>query len=297
MLPSLDNFLCFVEAARCQSFRGAAKAVALTPAAVGQRIRQLEEQLGSPLFQRTTRKIVLTETGLAFLPVAREVLAAAEQAMRVGKGEHAATPVELTIGTRQELGLSWILPMLPFLRKEHPGLGVHLYFGSGNDLLIRVRTLEVDCAVGSMRITDPKIDSVRLHREDYVFVGEPKTLKRTPLRKVLDARAHTLIDVHAELPLFGYWRDSPDGSEPMTFGDIRTMGAISAVRALVLEGEGVAVLPEYLVAPDLKAKRLVRIFPSKTLAHDYFRLIFRADDPRKSLFHAIAKSMLRHPLK
>ena len=65
----------------------------------------------------------------------------------------------------------------------------------------------------------------------------------------------------------------------------------------VLEGEGVAVLPEYLVAPDLKAKRLVRIFPGKTLAHDYFRLIFRADDPRKSLFHAIAKSMLRKPLK
>ena len=57
ILPSLDNLRCFVAAAQSSSFRAAARVVALTPAALGQRIKQLEEQIGVPLFERTTRRV------------------------------------------------------------------------------------------------------------------------------------------------------------------------------------------------------------------------------------------------
>jgi len=174
---------CFAEAARFGSFRAAARSVGLTPAAVGQRVRQLEEQTGTPLFLRTTRKTVLTQAGLAFLPHARCAIAAAEQAMRAGRGEAPAAPMKLTIGTRHELGMSWLLPMLPRLRKTQTGLTLDLYFSSGADLLIRVRTLEIDCAIGSMRQSDPTLDAVRLHREDYVLVGQAGLLKKQPLRR------------------------------------------------------------------------------------------------------------------
>jgi len=75
------------------------------------------------------------------------------------------------------------------------------------------------------------------------------------------------------------------------------MGTIAAMRELVLAGEGVAVLPAYLVAPDLAARRLVRVLPRIRPASDYFRLIFRADDPRRSLYAALAQTMLRAPLR
>jgi DNA-binding transcriptional LysR family regulator len=54
MLPSLDSLQCFERAARLLNFRKAARAVGLTPAAFGQRIQKLEDQLGAKLFARTT---------------------------------------------------------------------------------------------------------------------------------------------------------------------------------------------------------------------------------------------------
>jgi hypothetical protein len=56
----LESLRCFVHAAAELSFRVAAKACALSPAAFGDRIRRLEEDLGAPLFERTTRKVTLT---------------------------------------------------------------------------------------------------------------------------------------------------------------------------------------------------------------------------------------------
>src|SRR5262249_3578107 len=75
--PSLESLRCFAEAARLLNFRAAARAVALTPAALGQRIQQLEGQLGRPLFHRSTRRVTLSEAGLALLPHAQRALEAA----------------------------------------------------------------------------------------------------------------------------------------------------------------------------------------------------------------------------
>lgn len=296
MLPSVDSLHCFSEAARLLNFRAAARAVSLTPAALGQRIRQLEEQLGVQLFHRTTRNVVLTEHGLALLPYAHKTLAAAAECTRAARGEIGPAPVELLLGTRYELGMSWIVPMLPTIRAAQPSVTLHLYFGSSADLMIRVRTLEIDCAVGSMRVADPKLDSFKLHPEHYVFVGKPALLARKPLRRHADAARHTLVDTRADLALFRYFADAP-GGEKLDFQRFLFMGAIGAVRELALRGEGVAVLPQYLVAPDLAAHRLVRLFPKVQLLSDHFRIIFRADDPRRSVYEALAATMRGQPLR
>jgi LysR family transcriptional regulator, glycine cleavage system transcriptional activator len=297
MLPSLESLHCFAEAARLLNFRAAARAVALTPAALGQRIRQLEDQLGAPLFHRTTRKVVLTQAGLALVPYAQRTLESAADCVRAGRGEVGPPPLDLTLGTRHELGMSWLVPLLPALRATQTGLTVHLYFGSSADLTLRVRNLEIDCAIGSMRLGDPRLDSIRLHREDYRFVGSPRLLKKRPLRRDADAADHTLIDSSPSMSLFGYFRSAPGGGDRLRFGRVLGMGTIAAIRALVLEGEGVGVLPAYLVEPDLRAGRLTAIFPSVKLVSDWFRLIFRSDDPRRSLYESLAQTLLAEPLK
>lgn len=296
-LPPLDALRCFAEAARLLNFRAAARAVGLTPAALGQRIRQLEELMETKLFHRTTRSVTLTEEGLALLPYAQKALNAASECIRAGRGEVGPAPMELVLGTRHELGLSWIVPMLPKLRQAHESLTIHVYFGSGPDLVHRVRTLQIDCAVTSSLITDPKLDTARLHEERYVFVGAPKLLKKKPLEKVEQAEEHVLIDVSPDLPLFRYWRDGEGGTDAMQFAGILSMGTIAAIRQLVLRGDGVAVLPEYFVEPDLKGSRLVTLFPAVTPLSDYFRLVFRGDDPRRSVYESMAETMLAEPLK
>src|SRR3954469_19564280 len=213
MLPSLDSLQCFERAARLLNFRKAARAVGLTPAAFGQRIQKLEEQLGAKLFVRTTRSVHLTDAGTALVEPATRCLHVAEETMRAARGDKAPAPMDLMLGTRHELGLSWILPQFDRLEKVRPWLQLHLYFGSGPDLLLRVRTMEVDCAVTSSRFTDPKLDSFRLHREDYAFVGARALLSPRPLARDEHAGAHTLLDASAELPLFRYFRDAPGGGD------------------------------------------------------------------------------------
>jgi LysR family transcriptional regulator, glycine cleavage system transcriptional activator len=297
MLPPLDSLRCFVEAARALNFRAAARSVALTPAALGQHVRRLEDQLGVTLFHRTTRRVVLTEAGRSLLPAAERALDAAEACVRAARGELGPAPMELVVGTRHELGLSWLTPMLPRLREAHPGVSFHLYFGSGPDLELRVRYGEVDCAVSSRRITDPKLDNLRLHREDYVFVGARRLLDAKPLKSPADAAQHVLVDTTDELPLFRYFRDAPGGADSLEFASLVRMGTVAAIRALVLASDGVAVLPRYLVARDLAAGRLRTVMPKVTPLSDWFRLIFRTDDPRRAFYQALATTLLRVPLR
>jgi LysR family transcriptional regulator, glycine cleavage system transcriptional activator len=298
MLPSIESLRCFTAAAKLLNFRAASRSVALTPAAFGQRIKQLEEQLGTPLFHRTTRSVRLTESGLALLPAAERCLLAAADCVRTGSaGSRSLAPMDVTIGTRHELGLSWILPQLDALTKAQPWLRLHLYFGSGADILMRVRSMEIECAVTSSRLTDPKLDSLRLHREDYVFVGASALLEKRPLEKAKHAAEHTLLDTDVGLSLFRYFRDAPGGGDHLRFGTVVRLGTIEAIRARAIAQAGIAVLPEYLVKKDLAAGRLVRILPSVALLSDWFRLIFRVDDPRRSIYEQIATQMSAVPLK
>jgi LysR family transcriptional regulator, glycine cleavage system transcriptional activator len=296
-LPTLDALRCFEAAAQLPSFRAAARAVGVTPAALGQRIRQLEEQLGTPLFRRSTRQVALTDAGLKLLPRARAALGAALDCVRAARGEIGPPPMDLTIGTRYELGQSFLLPNLSRLTAAHPGLFVHLYIGGGPDLFTRLRSREIDCAVTSARLTDPQLDYTLLQREDYAFVGAPRLLRRLPLRRAEDAAQHTLLDVHADLPLYRYFREA-DGApgERLRFARVWRLGGVGYIRALVLAGEGVAVLPLYMVREDLARRRLQRLLPSVKPRFDYFRLVFRADDPRRAAFDGIARTLAARPL-
>jgi DNA-binding transcriptional LysR family regulator len=296
-LASIDSLRYFLAAARALHFRRAARSVALTPTAFGQRIKQLEEQLGAALFTRTTRSVSLTEAGLALVPAAEECVASAERCERVARGDRETPPMDLTLGTRQELGMSWVLPLRKGLMRARPWLNLHLYFGAGPDLLLRVRTLEIDCAITSMRFTDPKLDAFQLHKEEYVLVGARALLERWPVRRAEDAARHTLIDASPDMPLFRYWKDAPGGGDRLRFLRGSWLGSIEAIRHQVLEGAGLAVLPAYLVRRDVEERRVRRVFPRVVLEHDYFRLVFRGNDPRRTVFASLAADLMKAPLR
>lgn len=294
-LPSVESLRCFAAAAKFLNFRAASRAVALTPAAFGQRIKQLEDQLGAQLFVRTTRSVRLSTAGLALLPAAQRALASMEECTRVVNATGTLPPMDLVLGTRHELGLSWILPQIDRLKALFPSIEIHLYFGSGPDLVNRVRTMQLDCAVTSTRLADPKLEGLRLHREDYVMVASPALLAKNPLASPEDTKNHTLIEISDDLPLLRYWRDSPKGQD-LVFAKLGRFGTIEAIRQRVLAGAGVGVLPKYLVQGDLDDKRLKVVLPKVVPLHDYFRLVIRADDARRSVFEALAKALAEVPL-
>jgi hypothetical protein len=122
----LDSLRCFEAAATTLNFRAASARVHLSPAAFSDRIQRLEEHLKVDLFVRTTRQVQLSESGQRLLPAARQVLDAAERLRTAARTSTFKSPYELYIGTRYELGLSWLVPALAVLepptRADHPPL-------------------------------------------------------------------------------------------------------------------------------------------------------------------------------
>jgi DNA-binding transcriptional LysR family regulator len=144
---------------------------------------------------------------------------------------------------------------------------------------------------------DPRLEGRQLRLEQYVFVGEAELMKRLPLRDPTDAREHALIDINQMLPLFRYWRDAPGGIDSLEFASVRQFGTIAAIRSLILQGEGVGVLPRYFVANDIAEGKLVTIMDNVEPLSDYFRLVFRADDPRRGLLDSLATTLGEYPLQ
>lgn len=275
-LPSTENLLCFLAAADLLHFRKAASQMSLTPAAFGQRIKQLEGQLGCLLFERTSRSVRLTEEGARLAPVAREVLGELVRCRQVVHQEE-TLPVHVTIGTRFELGLSWLVPSLLRFQAAHPQVKIDTYFGSGPDILEKLREQSVDAIVTSAPQLHQQWLAEKLHIETYVFTGAKELLAQKPLLCPEDASEHTLIDIDQELPLTRYM-SSVTGD--MAFKEVRLCGVGAVVQMMVEKGHGVAVLPEYMIQEQLNTGELVRLLPEVTLLTDSFRMLFR----RTSLF-------------
>jgi LysR family glycine cleavage system transcriptional activator len=293
----VESLRCFEAAAASLNFRLASRRVALSPAALSDRIRRLEEQLAARLFERTTRRVALTPAGLRLLPHVRELLDGHARCHAIVRGEAHRPPFELRLGTRFELGLSWLVPALPALEQADPMRTVHVTFADHPDLLARMKQGLIDCAVTSARIAEGAIDYRVLHPETYVFTAAASLLRRRPLRRGTDAARHTLIDISADLPLFRYFVDQGGGTSEWRFERVEYLGTIGAVRQRVLQERGVAVLPEYFVREDLARKRLRRLMTGVRLLSDSFRLVWLRGHPRSAELERLAIDLRAQALR
>ena len=270
--------------------------MALSPAAFSDRIKRLEETLEARLFERTTRRVALTQAGVRLRSQARQALDAAAGCHAVVQQADRPVPFDLTIGTRFELGLSWLLPALDTLTSERPERTIHLSFGVGPILLTQLRRGEVDAVITSTRLTLGHLDYALLHPEEYVFCAAPALLAQTPINTPEDARAHQLLDAHPDLPLFRYFLDAQPADAAWGFARRHLLGTIAAIRYRLIAGQGVGVLPAYFVAEDLAAGRLERVLPDAPMQADQFRLIWRADHPQGDELRALAETLRALPL-
>jgi DNA-binding transcriptional LysR family regulator len=289
----LDSLRCFDAVATTLRFRSAAARVHLSPGAFSDRIGRLEEGIGAKILLRTTRKVTLTDAGQRLLPVARRILQLVDRMPGTASEDQAPLHCALTLGTRYEVGLSWLCAILDPLERKRPHRTIHLYIGSTTDLLAKIERGEIDAAVISARLNSPRLTYAALHTEDYVLVGVDRQLHRRD-----DARGLTLVDTDADLPLFRYFLDAQPDAEPWPFARVEYMGGIANVRQRLLAGGGrVGVLPSFFVKDDLAKRRLVRLMPRIDLRSDSLRLVWRMDDPRQDELITLAHDLREFPLR
>jgi DNA-binding transcriptional LysR family regulator len=291
----LDSLRCFDAVATTLRFRTAAARVHLSPAAFSDRIRRLEESLGTQILMRTTRAVSLTDTGQRLLPLTRRILSLIDclPGTASGVGEEQALPYELLVGTRSEVGLSWLCEILDPLARKRPERTVHLYNGSSGDLMARIERGELDAAITSTRFSSPRLTYAALHTEEYVLVGVDRCLRSRE-----DARRLTLVDISPDLPLFRYFLDALEDAQPWPFARVEYMGGIANARHRLLTGEGrIGVLPTFLIKGDLAKRRLTRLMPRINLRPDTLRLVWRADHPRQAELITLAEDLRAFPLR
>jgi DNA-binding transcriptional LysR family regulator len=159
----------FVAVAEELNFTRAAERLHIAQQPLSAAIARLETQLGAPLFERTTRRVTLTEAGAALLGPARAALQAAEAAVdavrAVTAGEAGDVSMGLSAGAWYGLG-----ELFEALQERHPGLRLHVHQQSSRPLVDAVRAGTLDLAVGlCVRVPDD-LASQRLKDEPVVLV-------------------------------------------------------------------------------------------------------------------------------
>src|SRR5256886_14580301 len=119
-VETLANLESFVRSAEASSFSVAARRLSLTPAAVSRNVAMLERNLGIRLFQRSTRKLTLTEAGERFLLAIRDNLDGLQAAIASVATDRGEPADGLKISMGMTFGVEYILPLLPEFLKRYP---------------------------------------------------------------------------------------------------------------------------------------------------------------------------------
>src|SRR3954447_7378358 len=182
--PSLDLLEGFESAARHLSFTKAGEELFLTQSAVSRQIKELEDQLGVPLFVRRHRALALTEAGQQFYASAAQVLSTmrtATERLRAQSGRRRP----LSVTTTHSFAALWLVPRLAGFTRTHPGIDVRIMAET------RVQDLERDGLDLAIRHGPPALagpNAIRLFGERVFPVCSPKLLKRIPLREPGDLK-------------------------------------------------------------------------------------------------------------
>lgn len=185
-IPSLNWLRVFEAAARTGSFARAAERLAMSPPAVSQQIRALEQHLGRPLFERKAAGVSLTEAGRSLLVVVGESLGRMEAAAAVLASPR---PKPLVVGVSLLLSVGWLAPRLPRFLEARPGVSLELYSLSGRPEM-PPRAVDLWIAFGQ---PPPGTEAHRLFGEMLLPVAHPDLAAR--IRSVDDIYDHMLIEV------------------------------------------------------------------------------------------------------
>lgn len=167
---SLRQLEGFAAAVRVGSFTGAAQKVGMTQPAFSQLIRALEGVVGSRLFDRTTRKIKLTEPGRRFLNMIERPLDDLSQANIDVRELAAGTRGRIVIGTLPSVSFGHLARSLAEFKARHPAVVIRLIEGANPDLVESVLNREVDFGIGALTTPHNKLVFCELLRDELVAV-------------------------------------------------------------------------------------------------------------------------------
>ena len=271
----LRNITTFLRVAELQNFTHAAQELGYSQSAVTVQIRQLETELGVPLFERIGRSVNLTTPGQAFLQQAGEIIKAAERARDAVRT--APEPEgTLRLGTMESLGASVVWRLIAGFHRQFPRVNVVVRTSTADGLLEMMRRNDVDFIYFvDEKQYSPDWEIPLCRPEETVFVtaphsqlaarGEPIPLRELVTYPCVLTEAGESYRIPFERLL---------AEHDLVVAPILEIGSTEIVARMVRENVGYSVLPMYVASEYLKSGELVPFRVPEFKSNMYQHIIY-----------------------
>ncbi len=253
----------FVAVARTGSFRSAAIENNITQPAVSQHIRQLEKRLNCKLFERSCKKIVLTEAGEIFFTAAQELLKLYANAKSQIEELSSSSTGSIRIASIYSMGLYLLKPVMQHFLKEYPGINIQLEYRQNERIYEMVRNDTVD--FGLVALPQQKVGfTVKIFALDKLVLVQSRKhpffkKKRIELAQLNNVK---MVSLDPQTPTGKMIIEFLHNAE-ISPEIIKKSDNIETLKNAVEIGMGCAILPESTIRHELKNKIFDKITVTK----------------------------------
>ncbi|MCK5750723.1 LysR family transcriptional regulator [Oricola sp.] len=283
-MPLLIDIKAFLYSARLGGFSSAARAIGTTPSVISKRVSRLEDEIGTRLFQRTTRALTLTPEAERLQPRLQELVAEMEDALY--NREHSGIRGSLRVRATTTIGTYFVGESVNRFQVQHPDMTIELL------LLDRpVNPLEegFDVSLGALPQSFGGVTEIPINPYPRVLVASPLYLENREVpRTPADIVGHECL---VFVPVGHTWAfSSPSG--PISV-DIHARYTVNDSRIMVdaaIKGLGLAIVPEFLAREPLKKGELLSLMPDFPVVPIWFK----AWVPRHKASRQEVKTFVEH---
>lgn len=274
----LDRIRILAQVVESGSFSRAARALNLAPSSVTRTIDALEQQIGVPLFKRSTRQLVLTEQGEYFLARSLPLLEEADQLVQSLQPLSGAPRGGLRVSVFESFGTAWLAPRLPTFLARYPEVRLEIEL---DNRLVDLDAENVDVAVRIGRPTDSGLHARRLLANRTLLVASPEYLDEhgEPAHPDELANYNCLIRGQGRQRQHWYFECEGERRRVAVQGNLASVGGTPLLCA-AKAGSGLLLLSSWMVQQGLDDGSLLPVL-SKWQAspyedrHDEIYAVFR----------------------
>jgi DNA-binding transcriptional LysR family regulator len=264
-LPDFEGIAMFAKVAEERSFAAAARSMGVSVATVSRAVTRLEERLGGRLFNRTSRRLALTDYGRALAERASRIYADAEETEDFARKASSRPRGLVKLAAPLSFGARWVAPLLPEFFRRYPDISVDLHLtdaqtdliGDGFDAALRIAVMKDSSLVARL------IVSVRR----FIVVSPSYIARYGRPRHPQDLGAHQCLS-YANRAKHDVWRFThmKTGEECSITPKGRLRGtSVDALLPTVVEGLAITELPEFIATQYFPEKQLEPILTDWSL--------------------------------
>ena len=292
-LPDFEALAIFAKVVELRSFAAAASELSLSKATVSKAVSRLEERLGARLFNRTSRRLALTDAGQKLSARAQRLLADGEAAENETLAQSVAPRGLVRLAVPMTFGVKSIAPILPRFLHAYPDVSIDLHL---SDARVDLIGEGFDAALRIAQLPDSSLIARRLCAVPRHTVAAPSYLKRYGRPTHPMHLANHKCFGYAYLPTADAWRYTNAAGEEVS---VRPVGQLrvnngEALLPAVIAGLGIADLPDFVIDEAIRLGQVEIILRGWSQAEGALHLVMPPGGPTPARVEALADFLIAH---